>query len=202
MSTKPIKPFETGSARSCSVGRAWRNLVLFLAIGVIGMGAWPALGAAEEDGAEPEVADGEQSAGTPEPEVAEQADGNQLPGDRELIYEADNELLERVLTEMGIEFEKIDDFVWSFELGDYSVVLLSDTVDIQLYMGMAGAAASLQRINLWNMEHRFSRAYLDDDLDPCIEADLDFEGGVSVGSIKQFIRLFEDAIAAFDRHLH
>lgn len=150
---------------------------------------------AEDAAAEAEGESGEPSAGAPE-------DGAEaVEGDRQLIFEAAPELLERVLGEMEIEFERTGDFFWSIQLGDYNAILLSDTVDIQLYAGFADVYPSLQRLNLWNMEHRFTRAYLDDELDPCLEADLDFEGGVSVGAIKQFIRLFEEAIAAFDRHL-
>ncbi len=120
--------------------------------------------------------------------------------DEPILFKAEPELLERVLTEMEIPFEKLDDLVWSLELGDYPALLLSDNVDIQLYAGFAGIHPSLQRINLWNMERRFSRAYLDDDLEPCIEADLDFEGGITAGAVKQFITLFAQAIEQFEAH--
>ncbi|AFV77230.1 hypothetical protein Theos_2239 (plasmid) [Thermus oshimai JL-2] len=56
---------------------------------------------------------------------------------------------------------------------------------------------SLERINAWNRERRFSRAYLDEEGDPVLEADLDLEGGVADRAILAFIDLFEENLRAF-----
>jgi hypothetical protein len=56
---------------------------------------------------------------------------------------------------------------------------------------------TLERINAWNREHRFSRAYLDADGDPVLEADLDLSGGVAEGVIRAFLDLFEESLRAF-----
>lgn len=144
---------------------------------------------AENDDDAPETEPGKGDAGNAD-----------APDAQAILFKAEPDLLEQVLAAMDIPFEKIDDLVWRLELGDYPALLLSDNVDIQLYAGFAGVHPSLQRINLWNMERRFSRAYLDDDLEPCLEADLDFEGGITVGAIKQFITLFAKSVEQFDAH--
>lgn len=50
---------------------------------------------------------------------------------------------------------------------------------LQYYLGFSDASnASLNRMNQWNKEKRFARAYLDNDGDPVLEmdVDLDFNG--------------------------
>ena len=45
-------------------------------------------------------------------------------------------------------------------------------------------------INDWNTEHRFSRAYIDEDGDYVLESDLLMDGGVPVENIKRFAYIF------------
>jgi len=70
---------------------------------------------------------------------------------------------------------------------------------LQLYVGFAvDGKISLATINDWNYNYRFARAYLDDDLDPVLESDLDLSGGVALeGSLLVFIQNFEAALNAF-----
>ena len=56
---------------------------------------------------------------------------------------------------------------------------------------------SLELVNEWNREKRFSRAYLDEEGDPVLEADLDLAGGVADGAIRAFLDLFEENLRAF-----
>ncbi|WP_024119306.1 YbjN domain-containing protein [Thermus thermophilus] len=43
----------------------------------------------------------------------------------------------------------------------------------------------------------FSRAYLDEDGDPVLEADLDLEGGVTNGAIRALLENFRDSMREF-----
>ena len=53
------------------------------------------------------------------------------------------------------------------------------------------------RLNGWNREKLFSRAYLDEDGDPVLEADLDLEGGVTNEAIRAFLENFRDSMREF-----
>ncbi|BBL94652.1 hypothetical protein TthHC11_21860 (plasmid) [Thermus thermophilus] len=53
------------------------------------------------------------------------------------------------------------------------------------------------RLNGWNREKLFSRAYLDEDGDPVLEADLDLEGGVTNGAIRALLENFRDSMREF-----
>jgi hypothetical protein len=48
---------------------------------------------------------------------------------------------------------------------------------IQFYAGFEGTKMTVGDMNEWNKAHRFSRAYIDKDGDPCIEGDLDLDSG-------------------------
>jgi hypothetical protein len=51
--------------------------------------------------------------------------------------------------------------------------------DLKFYLGFLDNKPSLEKINEWNATKRFSRAYLDQDEDACVEMDLDLVQGVS-----------------------
>jgi len=51
-----------------------------------------------------------------------------------------------------------------------------DCATIQYYMGYNDAKdTTLEQLNQWNREHRFARAYRDDEGDPVLEMDLDLD---------------------------
>jgi hypothetical protein len=56
---------------------------------------------------------------------------------------------------------------------------------------------SLDKVNQWNKEKRFSRAYLDGDGDANVEWDIDLEGGVTMGAVREGIRTFQTVVQIF-----
>ena len=52
-------------------------------------------------------------------------------------------------------------------------------------------------LNEWNKKHRFSREDLDDADDPVLESDLDFDGGVTLESLKIFVMVFKSSVADY-----
>jgi len=55
----------------------------------------------------------------------------------------------------------------------------TDCEDLNFYVGFADTKPTLEVINDWNFNKRFSRAYLDQDKDACVEMDLDLVKGVT-----------------------
>jgi hypothetical protein len=55
---------------------------------------------------------------------------------------------------------------------------------------------TLERINAWNREKRFSRAFLDDG-DPVLESDLGLTGGVTRETVVSFLKTFEVSLSEF-----
>jgi hypothetical protein len=55
----------------------------------------------------------------------------------------------------------------------------------------------LSRINAWNSSKRFGRAYLDDDMDPFVEMDVDFEHGATSEAIANNVDTWAAVLPAF-----
>lgn len=73
---------------------------------------------------------------------------------------------------------------------------------IQLHAGYSMSnKPSMAKINEWNREKMLSRAYIDSDGDPHIEADLDMEGGVSREAIRELLRTYKVTVRAFTDHI-
>jgi hypothetical protein len=56
-------------------------------------------------------------------------------------------------------------------------------------------------INRWNRERRFGRAFLDDEMDPYVEYDVDFEVGATTEAIENAVDVWESVVPAFMRHV-
>ena len=103
--------------------------------------------------------------------------------------------MSKILTSMGIEAELSGDDAtprFRFEHQGYKMALFlaNKNTDAQLYIGFLDGEISDRDLNVWNRDHRFSRAYRDTDDDAVLESDIDFTGGVTEANIKAWIRLF------------
>ena len=54
---------------------------------------------------------------------------------------------------------------------------------IQFYAGWTTKGLSPERINTWNRTKRFGRAYLDRDIEPCVEMDMDLQHGATTQAV-------------------
>jgi hypothetical protein len=70
------------------------------------------------------------------------------------------------------------------------VLFRYDDGDLQLYYGISGVRLPVQAVNDWNRTRRLSRAYLDRDGDPVLEADLLANAGLQKEGITEFVRIF------------
>jgi hypothetical protein len=73
--------------------------------------------------------------------------------------------------------------------------------DLQAFFGVNQTKVSYETINAWNRDIRLSRAYLDRDQDPILEADLLSNGGISSKNITEFFRIFILSSKKYVEHL-
>jgi hypothetical protein len=73
--------------------------------------------------------------------------------------------------------------------------------DLNFYLGFLDLKPSLEKINDWNMNKRFSRAYLDQDKDACVEMDLDLVKGVSADYLDSQVGLWTLVVGQFADHV-
>ncbi len=67
-------------------------------------------------------------------------------------------------------------------------IYVYDDDDLQLYFGVTGYSLDAEDMNTWNRTKRLSRAYLDEEGDPILEADLLANAGYTE---EQFLEWFE-----------
>ncbi|GLV47340.1 hypothetical protein TJA_05120 [Thermus sp. LT1-2-5] len=110
--------------------------------------------------------------------------------------------LEAVLKEADIPYERRGQGEYRLEMAGLEKVWLYLDFCQEERCGVLSLSAgfsldeapSLDLVNAWNREHRFSRAYLNEEGDVWVESDLDLTGGVSLGAVIAFLRLFAEEI--------
>ncbi len=122
-----------------------------------------------------------------------------LPAQR--VYDViDAAQLVEIMQAMGYKAEVDDEDVsWQVEGRNALVLTYDNGHAIQFYVGIAGAKTSLSDLNAWNRGKRYSRTYLDDDGDPCIELDLDLSGGVTRARIEDYFKTCVVSLKQWDK---
>ncbi len=120
--------------------------------------------------------------------------------DGEIIKELSVANTERILEALKLEFEEVAQGTYRFKLGGYKTLLFNKGKNLQFYASFK-KKVTLGRINEWNATKRYTRAYMDKDGDPVLEADLDIEGGVSYGAVAEFFKTWVTSVKLFVQHI-
>ncbi|MBP7161777.1 YbjN domain-containing protein [Myxococcota bacterium] len=109
-----------------------------------------------------------------------------------------------ILAKEGLVPERAKETVIRVKMDQVGVLFfVSDSKEnIQAYAGFESDNTTCAKVNQWNAEKRFSRAYLDDDDDPVIELDLDLEGGITQERLIDFITTVRHSVAGFRKHIY
>lgn len=111
---------------------------------------------------------------------------------------ADDKLIQIIKNEGYGATEKVKEGVIRIKVDGHNVVIFNKPDgDLQLYYSVGGAKISLEDVNEWNRTHRLSRAYLDSDKDPTLEADLLANAGMTEKHVVEIFNVFKVSVAAF-----
>lgn len=77
----------------------------------------------------------------------------------------------------------------------------ADCEDLNFYSGFLDLKPSLKVINTWNASKRFSRAYLDEVNDACVEMDIDLVEGVSSEYLTSQFSVWNMILTQFAEHV-
>jgi hypothetical protein len=107
--------------------------------------------------------------------------------------------LRSLLSDMGYEPRSLEgqDNAWAVQMADRPVLVRVGSEGKNLLLWTYVQGGSLDKVNQWNKEKRFSRAYLDGDGDANVEWDIDLEGGVTVEAVREGIRTFQSVVQIF-----
>lgn len=116
------------------------------------------------------------------------------------------ETLRLLLDLPGIQAERLEEDLFSITYSSGLKARLITYGDeplrsLQLRAGFSGfSKVELRHMNQWNKRYRFSKAYLDDDGDPLLEADLELTG-VTRETVVKFVQNFDDQSNLFFSYL-
>ena len=77
-----------------------------------------------------------------------------------------------------------------------------DCEDLDLYAGYLGVKPSLEKINSWNRDTRFARAYLDSDGDAGMDMDVNMLHGVSTQNMDSTLGLWAQLVKKFTAYVN
>lgn len=111
---------------------------------------------------------------------------------------SDSELIELMKSEGYSSAEAVKEGMIRVKVDGKSYMLINKfDGDIQLYYVIGGAKISFENINEWNKTKRLSRAYLDSDRDPTLEADLLSDAGITKTQVSMFFKVFAMSASGF-----
>lgn len=102
----------------------------------------------------------------------------------------------RFLQEDGFQFTPRGNGGFQVVLGGRKCGLVNRETNMLISAYWKGAVP-LDRINEWNTKYRFSHAYVDDEGDTAVEADLSLEGGITKERFTSYIKTFQMTVSAF-----
>lgn len=95
------------------------------------------------------------------------------------------------------EAESERNVIWTLN-GYKTLLLIAENMEsIQFYVAFSDSKATLNKVNTWNKEKKYSRSYLDNDGDPVLELDLDLAGGVTRERIVDFLLTCRVSLSAW-----
>ncbi len=119
-----------------------------------------------------------------------------------IVKKATPRFIEVLLDKLELEYKPTGKNGYLIKLENVKMlVFIENAGGIMLYCGFQGIKANTAKVNEWNKKHRFTRAYIDDSNDPVLESDLDFDGGVTLESLKIFVTGFKSAAAEYKKFL-
>lgn len=111
---------------------------------------------------------------------------------------SDVELVEMMKSDGYSAVSRLKDGVISIRVDGVTYALLNNSDgDLQTYYAISDVKLSYEDINEWNRTMRLSRAYLDSDKDPALEADLLANGGLTQKNVTEFFRVFLGSVKVF-----
>ncbi len=114
----------------------------------------------------------------------------------------DEELVEILKNDGYRAVEISEDRVITIKVDGLTYVLfVYEDDDLQLYFGVTGYELDADDMNSWNRTKRLSRAYLDEDNDPILEADLLANVGYTEEQFLEWFEVFSFSAREFQQFL-
>jgi hypothetical protein len=121
--------------------------------------------------------------------------------DKDTVYTkiTSSQLIKLLESSGGKGTEKPNNLViWEFDSSGISAIKISeDQTNIVFLFFDSKIKANPDKLNKWNQEKAFSKAYIDNDGDAFLELDFDFTDGVSEANFLNFLKICQASFWAF-----
>ncbi|REJ90769.1 MAG: YbjN domain-containing protein [Planctomycetota bacterium] len=121
-------------------------------------------------------------------------------GDQQILTSLSGEEMKKILVGegyRGISIDEDGDIVGRIDEIPFLILVASDQKALLFKYSCEGNNADVMKVNEWNKNRRFSRAYVDDDGDYNIELDLVLSGGITVDRVKDFFETSKLSMLTF-----
>lgn len=115
-----------------------------------------------------------------------------------IVENLTTERMKRYFTDEDVRIDRDGDVI--VRMNGYQVIVFVEVDDhsvLRHYTAIAGTDTTLVDLDEWNRERYFTKAYMNDEDDPALELVPNFEGGITVSNLRQSIRTYSQALAAF-----
>jgi hypothetical protein len=110
-------------------------------------------------------------------------------------------LMEKILDDKGITYESLSVNRYNIQLNGYNVLMNIDDGDLFLHTYFTITNPSLNRMNDFNAQYRWGRAYIDSDGDLVYASELSFTGGIGVLGIHTFLNTYGQILDILQSHM-
>jgi len=110
-------------------------------------------------------------------------------------------LMEKILDDKGITYESLSVNRYKIQLNGYNVLMNIDDGDLFLHTFFTITNPSLNRMNDFNAQYRWGRAYIDSDGDLVYASELSFTGGIGVLGIHTFLNTYGQILDILQSHM-
>lgn len=119
-------------------------------------------------------------------------------------------LLKRTPLDFIVERDEWNDPKILIKMGDRKVALWTheckkqrcEDLRLTTYWKIGGKGPNLKKINEWNSQNRWTKAFMDKDNDAVLESDLDVRDGVSDFTLLNFIEIFSNHVQKFEKFMN
>lgn len=87
----------------------------------------------------------------------------------------------------GVRIDEDGDLEWKIDGYRTYMLVADDSESVQFRVGFNDGTATLEKVNDWNSNKRYSTSYLDKEGDPVLELDLDLAGGVTKARMLDYL---------------
>ena len=122
---------------------------------------------------------------------------------QKVVMKATPKFVETLLDKLEFDYKPSGKTGYLIKLeGVKMLVLIESSGGLMLYCGFQGVKVDTKKINEWNKKQPFSRGRTSTNRnDPVLESDLDFDGGVTLESLKIFITVFKSSAMEYKKFL-